>query len=61
MAGIVMAVRTAYGMYAKNDFINSLKSLENGLFNSINGNFTNNDIDSIVDNYLNSNSSISYG
>ena len=34
--------------------MNALKKLENGLFNSISGTFTNNSIDSLVDNYLNS-------
>ena len=39
---------------AKNDFMNGLNELENGLFNSIHDNFTMSDINNIVDNYLQS-------
>ena len=38
---------------AKKDFTNGLNSLKTGLFNSIEGNFSLNEVDNIVNNYLN--------
>ena len=40
---------------AKKDFTNGLTNLKNGLFNSISGSVSLNDVDSVVNNYLNSN------
>ncbi len=52
MTEITNAITTDTGP-AKNDFSNNLSTFANGVFNSIDGEFTIDNIDSIVSNYLN--------